>query len=60
MAGARRAADGTRAETEARLGTATEKVKRDLPKGQIGGWLALAAIMAKGFGWTGFWEGGSR
>lgn len=31
-----------------------EKVKYDLLKWQIGGWLALAAIMAKGFGWIGF------
>ncbi len=31
-----------------------EKVKYDLLKWQIGGWLALAAIMAKGFGWLGF------
>lgn len=30
-----------------------EKVKYDLLKWQIGGWLALAAIMAKGFGWIG-------
>ena len=31
-----------------------EKVKYDLLKWQIGGWVALAAIMAKGFGWLGF------
>ena len=41
-------------ETEARLRTEIEKVKYDLLKWQIGGWLALAAIMAKGFGWLGF------
>ena len=48
-------------ETEARLRTEiekvrgeVEKVKYDLLKWQIGGWLALAAIMAKGFGWLGF------
>ena len=48
-------------ETEARLRTEiekvrgeVEKVKYDLLKWQIGGWLALAAIMAKGFGWIGF------
>ena len=48
-------------ETEARLRTEfemvrgeVEKVIYDLLKGQIGGWLALAAIMAKGFGWLGF------
>ena len=28
--------------------------KYDLLKWQIAGWLALAAIMAKGFGWIGF------
>ncbi len=31
-----------------------EKVKYDLLKWQIAGWVALAAIMAKGFGWLGF------
>lgn len=41
-------------ETEARLRTEIEKVKYDLLKWQIGGWIALAAIMAKGFGWLGF------
>ena len=48
-------------ETEARLKTEiekvrgeVEKVKYDLLKWQIGGWIALAAIMAKGFGWIGF------
>lgn len=48
-------------ETEARLKTdiekvrgEVEKVKYDLLKWQIGGWIALAAIMAKGFGWLGF------
>ena len=48
-------------ETEAQLRTEiekvraeVEKVKYDLLKWQIGGWLALAAIMAKGFGWLGF------
>ena len=29
-------------------------VKYDLLKWQIGGWIALATIMAKGFGWLGF------
>ncbi|HIX41423.1 coiled-coil domain-containing protein [uncultured Desulfovibrio sp.] len=46
-----------RAEVErvrAELKTDIEKVKYDLLKWQIGGWLALAAIMAKGFGWLGF------
>ena len=48
-------------ETEARLKTdiekvrgEVEKVKYDLLKWQIGGWISLAAIMAKGFGWLGF------
>lgn len=31
-----------------------EKVKYDLLKWQIAGWVALAAIMARGFGWIGF------
>ena len=31
-----------------------QQVKYDLLKGQIAGWVALAAIMAKGFGWLGF------
>ncbi len=31
-----------------------ERNKYDLLKWQIAGWLALAAIMAKGFGWLGF------
>ena len=31
-----------------------EKVRYDLLKWQIAGWVALAAIMAKGFGWLGF------
>ena len=41
-------------ETEARLKADNEKVKYDLLKWQIGGWIALATIMAKGFGWLGF------
>ena len=41
-------------ETELRLRAEIEKMKYDLLKWQIGGWLALAAIMAKGFGWLGF------
>ena len=41
-------------EAELRLQASIEKVKYDLLKWQIGGWLALAAIMAKGFGWLGF------
>ncbi len=31
-----------------------QQVKYDLLKWQIAGWVALAAIMAKGFGWLGF------
>ena len=38
----------------AELKTDIEKVKYDLLKWQIGGWVAMAAIMAKGFGWLGF------
>ena len=34
--------------------TDVERVKYDLLKWQIGGWVALVAIMAKGFGWIGF------
>ena len=30
-----------------------ERAKYDLLKWQIGGWVALAAVMAKGFGWLG-------
>ena len=41
-------------ETEARLKVDNEKVKYDLLKWQIGGWIALATIMAKGFGWLVF------
>lgn len=41
-------------ETEARLRTDIEKVKYDLLKWYMAGWIALAAIMAKGFGWIGF------
>lgn len=36
------------------LKTDIEKVKYDLLKWQIGDWVAMAAIMAKGFGWLGF------
>ena len=41
-------------ETELRLQKEIEQVKYDLLKWQIAGWVALAAIMAKGFGWLGF------
>ncbi len=48
------ATKGDLRETELRLQKEIEKVRYDLLKWQIGGWLALAAIMAKGFGWLGF------
>ena len=41
-------------ETELRLRAEIEKMKYDLLKWQLGIGLALAAIMAKGFGWLGF------
>ena len=41
-------------ETEARLRTEIEKVKYDLLRWQFAIAFALAAIMAKGFGWIGF------
>lgn len=41
-------------ETELRLQNEIEKTRYSLLKWQIGGWLALAAIMAKGFHWLGF------
>mgnify|MGYP001783944823 CR=1 FL=1 len=42
-----------RAEVE-KVRVEVERNKYDLLKWQIAGWLALAAIMAKGFGWIGF------
>ncbi len=36
------------------LRTDMEKVRFDLLKWQLAGWVALAAIMAKGFNWIGF------
>lgn len=36
------------------LRTEATQMKYDLLKWQIAGWIALAAIMAKGFGWIGF------
>ena len=48
-------------ETELRLQKEIEVVRGEIKgteirllKWQIGGWVALAAIMAKGFGWLGF------
>lgn len=41
-------------ELEMRLQKKIEEAKYSLLKWQIGGWIALAAIMAKGFGWIGF------
>ena len=55
------ATKGDLRETELRLQAEIEKIRAEvktaeirLLKWQIGGWLALAAIMAKGFGWLGF------
>lgn len=39
---------------EAGVPEAQARVQYDLLKWQLAGWLALAAIMAKGFGWLGF------
>ena len=36
------------------LRTETKQMKYDLLKWQLAGWVALAAIMAKGFNWLGF------
>lgn len=41
-------------ETELRLQKEMKEMELRLLKWQIGGWVALAAIMAKGFGWLGF------
>lgn len=41
-------------EVRAELKTDIQKVKYDLLVWQIGGFIALAGIMAKGFGWIGF------
>lgn len=41
-------------ETELRLQKEMQEIKYSLLKWQIAGWLALAAIMARGFGWIGF------
>lgn len=41
-------------ESELRLQKEIEKIKYDLLKWQIGGFIAMAAIMAKGFHWLGF------
>ncbi len=42
-----------RAEVE-KVRAEVQQVKYDLLKWQIAGWVTLAAIMAKGFGWLGF------
>ena len=47
------ATKGDLRETELRLQKEIEKVRYDLLKWYIGGWVALAAIMAKGFNWFG-------
>lgn len=41
-------------ETELRLQKEIAKIKSDMLKWGIAGWLSLAAIMAKGFHWLGF------
>lgn len=55
------ATKGDLRETELRLMKEIESLRVEMKaselrllKWQIGGWLALAAIMAKGFGWLGF------
>ena len=48
------ATKGDLRETELRLQKEIKDMELRLLKWQIGGWLALAAIMAKGFGWLGF------
>ena len=45
-------------ETEARLQKEMREMELRLLKWQIGGFAALAAIMAKGFGWLGFYDAG--
>ena len=41
-------------ETELRLQKEIAKIKSDMLKWGVAGWLSLAAIMAKGFHWLGF------
>ena len=48
------ATKGDLREMEARLQKEMRETEIRLLKWQIGGWVALAAIMAKGFGWLGF------
>lgn len=48
------ATKGDLRETELRLQKEIKDAEMRLLKWQIGGWIALAAIMAKGFGWIGF------
>ena len=55
------ATKGDLREVELRLQKEIESVRTEIKaaeirllKWQIGGWVALAAIMAKGFGWLGF------
>ncbi|WP_303237529.1 hypothetical protein [uncultured Bilophila sp.] len=48
------ATKGDLRETELRLQKEMKEMELRLLKWQIGGWVALAAIMAKGFGWLGF------
>ena len=48
------ATKGDLRETELRLQKEIKDMELRLLKWQIGGWVALAAIMAKCFGWLGF------
>ena len=48
------ATKGDLRETDLRLQKEMKEMELRLLKWQIGGWVALAAIMAKGFGWLGF------
>ena len=48
------ATKGDLREMEARLQKEMRETEIRLLKWQIGGWVALAAIMANGFGWLGF------
>ena len=48
------ATKGDLRETELRLQKEIKDMELRLLKWQIGGWVALAAIMAKGFSWLGF------
>lgn len=49
-----RATKGDLRETELRLQKEIEKSRYDMLKWYIGGWIAMAVLMAKGFHWLGF------